>query len=92
MSAALQIQQDPAGTVHASEARAFAVAEFRRLANELESGKLRGARIEWREGSARVVVVEVDPWCRRCDANIEHECKRAVRLITTEITGREGQE
>lgn len=89
--AAMKIVPVPAGTVAAQEARAFAVAEFRRLADELESGQLRGANISWREDAARVVVVEVDPWCRKCDANIQHECQRQVRMICTEVTGREGQ-
>jgi hypothetical protein len=83
--AAMNIVQVPAGTVPASEARAFVVSEYRRLANALESGKLRGARIEWREDAARVVVVEVDPWCRLCSANIKHECERAVRMVCTEV-------
>jgi len=88
----MKIEQAEVGSVPESEARAFTVSEFRRLANELESGKLRGARIEWREDAARIVVVEVDPWCKLCDANIQHVCKRAVRMITTEVTGRKAQE
>lgn len=93
MSAALKIDEVPAGTVHASEVRAFVVSEYRRLADALESGALNGARIEWRdgEGCARVSVVELDAPCRFCRANIEHECKREVRMINTEITGREDQ-
>lgn len=83
-----QVVRLQSGTVQATEARAFAVAEMRRLADALESGKLRGAHVQWVENCARVVVVEVDPWCKRCDANIVHECKQQVRMLFTEVEGR----
>lgn len=41
-----------------TDARAMAVAEFRALADRLESGELYGARVEWREGLDHVVAVE----------------------------------
>lgn len=42
--------------------RAQVVAEFRRLADELESGELRGASIQWREDCTALVTVEVDSY------------------------------
>lgn len=45
-------------------ARAAAVAHFRRIADKLESGELRGARCAWREGWKNVETVESDEAAR----------------------------
>jgi hypothetical protein len=42
------------------EMRAQAVAMFRRLADALERGDLRGARVQWREGLSHIELVELD--------------------------------
>jgi len=40
-------------------ARVIAVAKFRELADRLERGELNGARVQWREGSDVIEVVEL---------------------------------
>jgi hypothetical protein len=76
-------------TVHVDDVRAFVEAEYHRIGKAIGNGVLRGAGIQWSEGAARVVVIENDPWCPKCDANIKHKCGREVRMICTEVVGRE---
>lgn len=44
--------------------RAKAVAKFRSLADQLERGELRGARVQWREGCDYIEFVELDERAR----------------------------
>ena len=63
----------------AMRARRAAVAEFRRLADELEAGRLSGARIEWREGLGHLMTVELD--------GLEGPGARQVRMRRVEVGG-----
>jgi len=51
MSAAIKV-------LPSADPRAQAVAKFREMADRLESGELRAARIQWREGLEYVEIVE----------------------------------
>lgn len=61
MNAALNLEPPALTLIQGGAlARAQAVAKFRELADRLESGELRGARVCWRDGRSYIEVVEVD--------------------------------
>lgn len=62
------------------DARALAVAKFRDLANKLESGELDGARVQWRNGSPDMEVVEMD-------GHLDQPGERSVRLKQITLVG-----